>query len=96
MYEVDLDLLDETIASMAACGRALDGLLDEVDRRVAELHGTWSGQAASAQATAQQAWEDGFRSMRDGLAAMRAAGDLAGSSYRTATDTNRRMWEQLT
>lgn len=95
MYAVDLDLLEETIAAMAACGQALDELLDEVEQRVVELHGTWSGSAASAQAAAQEAWESGFRAMRDGLAVMRAAGDAAGASYHVAIGTNRQMWEQL-
>lgn len=94
-YGVDLDLLEETTASMAQCGRALDDLLDDVAQRVAELHVTWSGQAAAAHTTAQAAWEAGFRAMRDGLATMRAAGEAAGSSYRSAADTNRLMWEQL-
>lgn len=95
MYAVDLDLLAETIAAMAQCEAALDERLDEVAQRVAELHGTWSGAAAVAQAAAQQSWEAGFRSMRDGLAAMRAAGDAAGTSYLSAIDANRQMWEQL-
>jgi len=95
MYAVDLDLLEETIAAMAACVAGLDDLLDEVGARVAELHGTWSGAAASAQAVAQESWEAGFRAMRDGLAAMRAAGDTAEASYHSAIGTNRLMWEQL-
>ncbi len=94
-FGVDLDQLADTTAELARCGRALDGLLAEISRRVEALHDTWSGEAAGAQATAQEAWEAGFRAMRDGLATMRAAGDLAEESYRSAIDTNVRMWGQV-
>ncbi len=39
--------------------------------------------------------EAGFREMREGLAEMRAAGETAHGNYRSAADTNVRMWEQV-
>ncbi|WP_036506565.1 WXG100 family type VII secretion target [Nocardioides sp. URHA0020] len=95
MYAVDLDLLDETTSSMARCGDALDDLLDEVSRRVTALRTTWDGAAALAQDEAQSEWEDGFREMREALAAMRAAGRAAHGHYGDAVATNLRMWDQL-
>jgi WXG100 family type VII secretion target len=94
-FGVDLDLLEETVAEMTHCGAALDGLLDEVARRVATLHGTWAGAAAVAQMEAQTEWAAGFRQMCEALAAMRAAGRVAHESYRDAVATNVRMWEQV-
>ena len=95
MFAVDLDELAETVATLAHCETALDELLSDVTQRVAELHGVWSGRAALAQTEAQQSWEAGFLAMREGLAAMRAAGDVAGTAYRAAVAANRQMWEQL-
>ena len=95
MFDVDLDLLDETIGEMVRCGEALDDLLDEVSRRVAALQVTWAGQAAVAQDGAQAEWEAGFRDMCAALAAMRAAGRRAQDSYRDGVDTNLRMWGQV-
>lgn len=95
MFTVDLELLEETIASLTRSGDALDDRLDEVERRVAELHVVWGGAAAEAQAAAQAAWAAGFREMRQALAAMRAAGEVARGNYGDAATTNLRMWEQV-
>ena len=95
MFEVDVDLLDETVAEMGRCGVDLDELLDEVAARVAELHLSWGGAAALAQEGAQAEWEAGFRQMREALAAMRAAGRTAHGNYLDAATTNLRMWEQV-
>jgi WXG100 family type VII secretion target len=93
---VDLDLLDETVAELTASGAALDELLDEVSRRVAALQLTWAGAAALAQEGAQAEWEAGFREMREALASMRTAGQVARDSYHDAAGTNRQMWAQVT
>lgn len=95
MFEVELDLLDDTVAAMARSGAALDALLDEVAQRVASLHLSWSGNAAHAQDGAQAEWEAGFRQMREALASMRTAGRVAHGNYLDAATTNLRMWEQL-
>jgi WXG100 family type VII secretion target len=93
-FEVDLDLLDDTVAEMTRCGESLDVLLDELGRRVDALHLTWSGAAALAQDGAQAEWEAGFRQMRDALAAMQTAAQVAHGNYVDAASTNLRMWEQ--
>jgi WXG100 family type VII secretion target len=95
MFAVDLDLLDETIASLVRCGAALDDRLHEAERRVAELHAVWSGAAADAQSAAQAEWEAGFHQMREALASMRTAGQVAHGNYLDAATTNLRMWEQV-
>jgi WXG100 family type VII secretion target len=83
------------VDTLGRCGEALDSLLSDVAARVAALHGTWSGLAADAHAAAQAEWEAGFREMREGLAAMRTAGETAHDRYRSAAHTNVRMWEQV-
>jgi WXG100 family type VII secretion target len=95
LYAVDLDELLATVDELARTGAALDDLLTEIAARVAALHGTWTGRAASAQAAAQADWEAGFREMRAGLAAMQAAGAAAHDNYTAAADTNVRMWQQV-
>jgi WXG100 family type VII secretion target len=95
MVAVDLDLLAETVAAMRHCGAALDARLAEVAAQVGALQATWTGDAAEAQAAAQAAWEAGLQTMCDGLAGMRAAGELAGDNYHAAVDTNLAMWGQM-
>jgi WXG100 family type VII secretion target len=95
MYAVDLDELLATLDTLGACESALDSLLSDVAARVAVLQDHWGGLAADAQLEAQAAWEAGFREMCHGLAAMRAAGAVAHDHYRSAAETNVRMWEQV-
>lgn len=94
-FAVDLDALSDTVDELTRRGDGLDVLLDEVAARVAALHLTWAGEAATAQRAAQAEWEAGFRDLREALAAMRAAADLAHGAYGEAATTNVRMWEQL-
>ena len=95
LYGVDLDDLLATVDDLAGCGAELADLLAEVSRRVEALQVTWSGRAALAQADAQADWEEGFRAMHDGLAAMRAAATTAHANYAGAAGANLRMWEQV-
>ncbi|CAN5170331.1 hypothetical protein BH09ACT12_BH09ACT12_16090 [soil metagenome] len=94
-YSVDLDQLADTVAGLVRCQEACDEALDDVVRQIARLHGSWEGQAAAAQAEAQERWESGFATMRDGLATMRSAADTAHGNYRAAIDANLAMWETL-
>ena len=94
-YDVDLDELVGTVDDLRRCGAALDALLDDVARRVAALHLTWSGRAATAQVVAQAEWESGFREMHAALSVMRSAADHAHDCYADAAGTNLRMWEQV-
>lgn len=95
MYAVDLEELRATVDVLGRCGEGLDTLLGEVSARVAGLHGSWAGQAATAQALAQAEWEAGCREMCAGLAAMRAAAGVAHRRYDSAASTNVRMWGQV-
>ena len=95
MFVVDLDELLETVDEMTRCTTALDDLLKEVRQRVAELHGTWDGHAATAQAAAQTEWGRGFRSMQEALVAIRGAARLAHGNYTDAVSANVRMWEAV-
>ncbi|WP_300400048.1 WXG100 family type VII secretion target [Nocardioides sp.] len=94
-YAIDLQVLQDTIDALAHCEASCDEALDDVVRRVARLHLTWSGLSADAQAEAQSRWEAGFATMRDGLAVMRGAAATSRDNYRAAIDANVSMWEAL-
>jgi len=94
-YAIDLEVLQDTIDALARCETVCDEALDDVVRRVARLHVTWSGRSAAAQAEAQRQWESGFATMREGLAVMRGAAATSRDNYRAAVDANVSMWEAL-
>jgi WXG100 family type VII secretion target len=91
-FQVDLSLLDSTTGDLESFERFIDHKLAELDRVVAALHVTWTGQAAGANARAHQQWVEGARRMREGLTAMRRAARTAHDNYRSAGEANATMW----
>jgi WXG100 family type VII secretion target len=91
-FRVDLELLDEAIASMEMFGNDVDTWLTDVDRHIAGLHLSWLGDAATAQRTAHAEWLTGVRRMRDNLNDLRDIATRAHGNYSDAVGTNTRMW----
>lgn len=94
-FAVDTDALGATVEELARVRSELDALADELAAEVAALQVTWDGEAAAAHATAQGRWDAGFAAMRDALARMRAATEVAHGNYTTAAEVNARMWRDL-
>jgi WXG100 family type VII secretion target len=64
----------------------------EIDSLVTNLHGTWSGQAATAHAEAHRHWSQGEAMMREALTQLKTAGTTAHHNYTGAMSTNMTMW----
>lgn len=93
-YRVNLQQLDEAIATMAKFGADVEGWLREVDQHIADLHLTWSSRAAEAQRTAHDRWMAGAAEMQENLDELREVARRAHTSYTTAVETNVEMWPQ--
>lgn len=93
-YKVDLDELARVIESLEAFGTTLDAKLAALDRVNAELHLTWEGEAAVAQAEAHRKLTQGAAEVRQGLLAMHAAAARAHASYHAAAVANQQTWKQ--
>ncbi|WP_327118880.1 WXG100 family type VII secretion target [Nocardia sp. NBC_01730] len=91
-YRVDLQQLDDAIATMATFGSEVEGWLREVDQKVAELHLSWSSQAAEAQRAAHNRWMAGAGEMRENLDELREVARRAHTNYTGAIQTNQGMW----
>jgi WXG100 family type VII secretion target len=95
VFTVDADELSHAVDRMAACGSALHELAAELERRVASLHISWQGEAATAHRVAQAGWEHGFRTTREALASMHKAARLAHGNYTAAAEANLQQWGQV-
>ncbi|MCM6774487.1 WXG100 family type VII secretion target [Nocardia sp. CDC159] len=93
-YRVNLRQLDDAIATMATFGAEVDGWLGEVDRHVADLHLSWSSQAAEAQRLAHARWMAGAAEMRENLEELREVARRAHTNYSGVAQTNEGMWPQ--
>ncbi|WP_375491106.1 WXG100 family type VII secretion target [uncultured Jatrophihabitans sp.] len=91
---VDLARLRELTDRMATFEHRLTRAHDDVLLRVEQVHATWQGDAANAQAAAQHEWTVALGEVHAALTALRQIGATAHANYAAAITTNRRMWAQ--
>lgn len=91
-YRVNLQQLDDAIATMAKFGADVEGWLREVDQHVADLHLFWASNAAEAQRAAHDRWMVGAAEMRENLDELREVARRAHTNYTGAVRTNTEMW----
>ncbi|MBF6207267.1 WXG100 family type VII secretion target [Nocardia beijingensis] len=91
-YRVNLQQLDDAIATMAKFGAEVEGWLSEVDQHIDDLHLSWSSDAAAAQRAAHTRWSAGVAEMRENLDELREVARRAHTNYSGAAETNHGMW----
>ena len=91
---VDLDRLAELVERMERFQAHLTRARDEAAGRVAQLHGSWTGEAAARQAGAQHEWNRGAAEVQVALATLRSIAATAHANYSAAALANRRMWSR--
>ena len=93
-FTADLDILLSTISDMGSFESRVVALLSELDEVVGELHGTWSGVAATAHRDAHARWRAGADEMHQAGIVMRRAAQRAHDNYAAAAEANEQMWKQ--
>ncbi len=93
-YRVDLDGMQSLIDKAAGLEKRIEDRLTEIQKRIAELHITWAGDAAQAHTTAAAEWAAGAAEMNAALGDLRKALAHARSAYHAVGPTNYDMWPQ--
>jgi WXG100 family type VII secretion target len=88
----DLEALAELVDRMAGLQDQVSRVCEDADARVHELHGSWSGAAAAAYATAHEQWRAGAVEAQEALAVLRSIASVARANYAAAVAANRGMW----
>jgi WXG100 family type VII secretion target len=91
-FSVDPDTLADATQRMGDFVRHIESVVAEIDSLVTHLHGSWSGQAATAHAEAHRRWAHGEATMRQALILLKAVGGTAHHNYTQAMATNSAMW----
>jgi WXG100 family type VII secretion target len=91
-FSVDPDALADALQMMGEFVRHTESVVAEIDSLVTHLHGTWSGEAATAHAEAHRHWSQGEAMMREALEQLKSAGTTAHHNYTGAMSTNMTMW----
>ncbi len=95
VFSIEVDELDDVVGDLEACERHLALLVEDLDRQVATLHGTWTGLAADALREAHAEWSGGMAAMRASLGDLREAARLAYEEYSGAATSNVAMWDEV-
>lgn len=90
-FQVDLADLENITARVSGFIGFLSDSLAGLETRMAALHQTWSGDAATAQADAFRKWATGATDVAEGIDAMREAAAAAHERYTSAIAANLRM-----
>ena len=91
-FSVDPEALADALQLMDEFVRHTESVVAEIDCLVANLHETWSGQAAKAHAEAHRHWSHGEATMREALTQLKTAGTTAHHNYTHAMATNMTIW----
>jgi WXG100 family type VII secretion target len=91
-FSVDPDALAEALERMREFVQHTESVVAEVNSLVAQLHQTWSGQAAAAHAEAHRHWSHGEATMREALSHLKAVGTVAQQNYAGAMAANMSLW----
>ena len=91
-FSVNPESLAEAVQRMSDFQSYAEEMLNEIERIVANMHATWTGEAAAAHVQAHQHWTRGEAMMREALGQLRSAGQGARDNYRGAMTTNQAMW----
>ncbi|WP_280446724.1 WXG100 family type VII secretion target [Nocardia brasiliensis] len=91
-FSVDLEHLDQIVARLSGLAGFVADHLDEIDDRVATLHGTgWESVAAQAYTDAHHQWSTGAREFVEGVREMSDAAKQAHARYTRAIELNSKM-----
>lgn len=91
-YTVDLDALSSFADRLARFNTRAEEIAKAVDQCVAELHGTWLGEAANADSGYHQMWMASDKQMREGLDELRKSAQVAHRNYSDVVKVNTAMW----
>jgi WXG100 family type VII secretion target len=91
-FSIDPDALADALQRMGEFVQHTENVVGEVNALVAQLHQTWSGQAAAAHAEAHRCWSHGEATMREALRHLKTVGTVAQHNYTGAMAANMSLW----
>jgi WXG100 family type VII secretion target len=91
-YRVELEELSAFIEKLRVFEERAETIAARVDSQIADLHATWSGEAAAAHRAHHDEWTTAAAQMREALAELREAANAAHRNYSGVIEVNTAMW----
>jgi WXG100 family type VII secretion target len=90
-YRVELDELLGFVEKLRAFEQRAEAIAARVDGQIADLHTSWSGEAAAAHRANHDEWILAAAQMREALSELRGAAHTAHQNYTEAVQLNLEM-----
>lgn len=87
-YRVELEELLAFVEKLEAFEQRAEALAAHVDGQVADLHSSWSGEAADTHLSGHDRWMAAAAQMRESLGELRQTAQAAHRNYREAVQLN--------
>ena len=87
-YRVELRELEGFVEKLQAFERQTEAITARIDGQIAQLHTTWSGEAAEAHRAQHAKWIAAATQMREAVTGLRDAADNAHRNYTDAVALN--------
>jgi WXG100 family type VII secretion target len=91
-YRVELDELSTFVEKLRSFEERAETIATRVDKQIADLHSTWTGEAAAAHRAHHVEWSSAASQMREALAELRDAAQVAHRNYSDVIKVNLAMW----
>ena len=87
-YRVELNELERFVQKLETFGRRAEAVTTRIDGQIAQLHTSWSGDAADAHRAQHDTWMAAATEMREALTGLRDAAHNAHRNYTEAATMN--------
>ncbi|MGV0656607.1 WXG100 family type VII secretion target [Mycolicibacterium thermoresistibile] len=87
-YRVELEELLAFVEALRAFEQRAEAIASRVDEQIADLHTSWSGEAAAAHRAHHDEWSAAAAQMREALGQLREAAHSAHRNYTEAVKLN--------
>jgi len=91
-YRVELEELSTFVEKLHLFEEQAETIAARVDTQIADLHATWTGEAASAHRGHHVEWSNAASQMREALAKLLDAAQIAHRNYSEVIKVNVAMW----
>lgn len=90
-YRVELNELEGFVEKLQAFEQHAEAAINRIDQQIAQMHTSWSGDAADAHRAQHDEWVAAARQMHEAVVALRTAAKDSHRNYSEAVDLNLAM-----
>ncbi|MGC4960957.1 WXG100 family type VII secretion target [Gordonia sp. DT101] len=91
-YRIDLNEVEKFTEDLSKFVKNVEDRVRALDKRIDDLHVSWTGKGAKAHREAHEQWREGASEIREAIADIRTATAHSHAAFHGVQDLHRRMW----